>query len=143
MATDLLVITACKTDDHRDEEGGWRRPGEKKRTEELALDRPVARPHLATREDRIECQSLRAAYALYVWNEQKKACVAILPACDHCGLPTGCFCDRCEERNRPWANPICSDCDEDFHYKYCKTCLPRRWKHLVGTTSFLTRREST
>jgi hypothetical protein len=33
MATDLLVITACKTDDHRDEEGGWRRPGEKKRTE--------------------------------------------------------------------------------------------------------------
>lgn len=117
------MITAYKTD-RLDDEGGYRKPDEKRLAQERALERPVARPHLARREDRLQCSSLRAAYSLYIWEEQKKYNTMILPACEHCGQPTGAWCDGCEiDYRKKWANAICRACDEDVNYGFCKRCL--------------------
>lgn len=68
---------------------------------------PLARPHLATRESRLQRAELRLGFAWYIQQEQHKQWLPILPPCSWCGLPTGGYCDLCVQ---PIANPVCSDC---------------------------------
>ena len=63
--------------------------------------------------------------------EQREAKLTILPPCTWCGLPTGNWCDACEEQ--PWGfwrglvgcietrlTPVCSTCEDEF--AVCRQC---------------------
>ena len=79
----------------------------------LSLTRPVARPQLATREDRLEDPALRAAYALAKLEELPIP----LPICEACGDPTHSWCDFCR------AGALCLESDRvDFA---CPDCYQR------------------
>eukprot|EP00972_Heterocapsa_arctica_P099244 14644390-Heterocapsa_arctica.AAC.1 len=67
-----------------------------------AVSRPIARPLLAARADRLVCVALRSAYVLAtMFLEHVAPCC--LP-CEWCGSPTG---------NRREAAAICTICDDD------------------------------
>ena len=82
-------------------------------TSEVALRRPVGRIRLCTRESRIECQYLRAAFTMWIWGLQEAEKIKVLPACTWCGLPTGCWCDDCR-------GAVCTECDHV--YSKCRRC---------------------
>jgi len=66
---------------------------------------PLARPQLATREERLQRAELRLAFAWALQREQHANQLPVLPPCSWCGLPTGGWCDFC-------SNAICTDCEE-------------------------------
>ena len=74
----------------------------------LATRRPVARAHLAEREDRETCIFLAAAFFLNVRRSQiEHGCITLTPPCDRCALPTGSWCDGCRQ-------PLCKSCDQRY-----------------------------
>ena len=80
--------------------------------------RPTAQIHLATREARVECRFLRAAWALYGWLSQARANAVLLRQCRTCGEPTGNFCDVCNAM-------LCTHCEEEMfvdNINFCAGC---------------------
>ena len=74
----------------------------------LAARRPVARAHLAEREDRETCIFLAAAFFLNVRRSQvEHGGIPLTPPCDRCALPTGSWCDGCRK-------PLCKSCDQRY-----------------------------
>ena len=80
---------------------------------------PVARPQLASLQERIERPELRQAYAWYINWLQKEADKLPTPACTWCGLPTGMFCDFCIERP---SRAVCSGCCDKLGDDICRLC---------------------
>ena len=81
----------------------------------LAIRRPIARIHLATRSARRECASLRSAFALSSrrYNVEKNGSDLVLPDCRDCGLPAASWCEEC-------GVPLCHLCENEFDY--CLEC---------------------
>ena len=92
----------------------------------LAALRPVARPLYASREARLSCSSLRAAYSLAAWQTAFVHQRKLLPACDHCGAITSNWCEQCNQRRpRSWIRAICNLCESSEKHRSCKTCIDR------------------
>jgi hypothetical protein len=82
-----------------------------------AAGRPVARPQLAMRADRLQDPALRAAFALWRLSSAPRC----LEPCQLCGMPTACFCEGCWVRT-PRQPPvaICTQCDQEE--RVCHAC---------------------
>ena len=85
---------------------------------------PLARPQLATRQERLERSELRLGFAWALQNEQHTQGIPVLPPCSWCGHPTGGYCDLC---TTTVANPVCSACGGTASeiIATCRRCLPR------------------
>ena len=68
---------------------------------------PLARPQLATREERLERNELRLGFAWVIQKDQHKHGVPVLPPCSWCGQPTEGYCDFCDQTP---ATAVCSSC---------------------------------
>jgi hypothetical protein len=87
----------------------------------LPLQWPLARPQLATWEERLERSELRLGYAWIIQKKQHAQGLPVLPPCSWCGLPTGGYCDLC---TKTIANAVCSACggtDSDV-LAACRPC---------------------
>ena len=71
----------------------------------LPKQRPLARPALATREERLERTELRLGCACAVQEKKLGQRLPVLPPFSWCGLPTGGYCDFC---TKTIANTVCS-----------------------------------
>lgn len=99
----------------------------------MALRRPIARPWLTTRSARIECDSLRAAYILNMFEYDVRASQSgpsrVRPPCSWCGLTCASYCDHCEETDRPTDRQsvvgLCWRCTELFSGD-CRFCWRER-----------------
>ena len=80
---------------------------------------PVARPQLATFQERMRRPELRQAYTWYMQQLQQSRDLPILPGCTWCGAPTGMFCDYCEERP---AKAVCTTCCSELDDDICRGC---------------------
>ena len=89
----------------------------------LCRMRPVGRAHLIVREVRLADKELKAAYALWLreeqclhWSAQVQVRTRIipLPDCVDCGTATGCWCDIC-------GRTLCSVCDR-IQEELCRDC---------------------
>ena len=97
----------------------------------LDLQRPVARPQLLTREARLACPALRAAFTVYVKVLQQedadpwvRSQALFQRPCSWCGLPTGCYCDGCNiSHKQPLTGGVCTRCDNEYG-GYCPYCVP-------------------
>ena len=89
----------------------------------LPTDWPVARPGLASRDDRIQRVELRRAYAWYIQKQQESDGLPLLPPCTWCGQPTGMWCDLCTVSP---ARAICSECCNysKTSLDICRNCSP-------------------
>lgn len=77
----------------------------------LAALRPTARPHLASRSERLKDPHLRAAFA--IWGLERAP--AHTQPCQRCGLCTASWCEACEPALAHGLLPtaICTACDAD------------------------------
>jgi len=75
------------------------------RTMKLPKQWPLARPLLATRQERMDRVELRIAFAWAIQKGQHYHRLLVLPPCSWCGLPTGGYCDYCIIRTA-----VCSMC---------------------------------
>ena len=73
----------------------------------LPTEWPLARPTLASRDERIKRVELRRAYAWAIQSLQEFHGANVLPPCTWCGMPTGGWCDFCIAH---FAKAVCSDC---------------------------------
>ena len=91
----------------------------------VAATRPVARPQLSARMERVSCPALRAHYIqwvpqyslaqdVWVLLAQGPSPMDLLGWCSQCGTLTGSWCDGCEEQARARWSALCSMCDRDF-----------------------------
>lgn len=71
-----------------------------------AFLRPIARPQLSSAASRREQPELGWAFLLYLYFEDKSWTAALI-ACEMCGIPTGGWCESCDDPNRA----LCSDCE--------------------------------
>ena len=78
----------------------------------LALRRPVARVFLASIEARRLCTFLRAAWSVYMWDQQIANALPLLRGCRSCGHPTGMWCSNCR-------CAMCSRCDDHVQCPDC------------------------
>ena len=85
----------------------------------LPTDWPVARPWLASREERIQRTELRRAYAWYIQGQQKKHGLPLYPPCTECGHPTGNWCDFCTILP---PRAVCSECSDNSMLDMCRCC---------------------
>ena len=83
---------------------------------------PIARPQLATLEERLQRPELRQAFTWYIQRRAGLHGVQVLPGCTWCGLPTGMFCDFCKVQP---ARAVCSDCcgQRGLAGDVCRSCM--------------------
>ena len=85
------------------------------------------------RQARVNCVLLRCSFTAAVWQCNIEAGEPQLRPCSLCGLPTGSFCDGCEEHY-----PLCSICqgEGDDRCRLCKEKPPAwspAWSNLGST----------
>ena len=92
----------------------------------VARSMPFARMHLAAdKPSLLRCNDagFRAAWTLFMWEQQAIHACPLLPACVWCGSPTGNTCDgdhgTLQKYVRNWI-PLCSACENDF--EVCRLC---------------------
>ena len=89
-------------------------------TESLASRVPWARPQCIIEETLLTDPFMRAAYTMFIWEQQKQRGLAQTPPCQVCGLPAGNWCDQCEQlQRRPFA-PLCTSCESAG--RSCRLC---------------------
>jgi hypothetical protein len=88
------------------------------------LRRPLCRLFLATRDERIQDEFIRAAYVMECRRTTIKQykrqglllrTIKFQPDCRTCGLDTGCWCEMCSKG-------LCTLCDRQFQ-GLCGPCL--------------------
>ena len=89
---------------------------------QLPSEWPLARPLLASREERMQRLELRCGYAWAIQREQQIEGLLVLPPCTWCGMPTGGWCDFC---TRDSAKAVCSQCGgtDAAALASCRDCL--------------------
>ena len=96
-----------------------------------AATRPIARIHLSSRQDRIECERLRSAWTLIVWETWVGPIASFYP-CTWCGQPTqrlckrGCLKQRKMSLRAAWLSlygrsSVCGKC-VGLWGSWCRTC---------------------
>jgi hypothetical protein len=89
------------------------------RTMKLPKQWPLARPLLATRQERMDRAELRIAFAWAIQKEQHYQGRLVLSPCSWCGQPTGGYCNYCISRTA-----VCSMCGGTDKSKMaaCRLC---------------------
>ena len=105
----------------------------------VARSMPFARMHLAANKPSlVRCNDagFRAAWTLFMWEQQAIHACPLLPACVWCGSPTGNTCDRdhetLEKYVRNWI-PLCTACANDF--EVCRLCQHGRFAPVIQPTA--------
>ena len=88
----------------------------RKDVQEVARTAIPARSLESERQARVNCELVRCSFTMAVWQIHFEAGQLLLPPCSLCGLPTGGFCDGCEEHN-----PLCSICEGEGDDR-CRLC---------------------
>ena len=80
---------------------------------------PIARPQLASMQERLERPELRLAFAWAIQTRQHRQGIPVLPPCSWCGFLTGGYCDFCTN-----ATALCSTCGgaDAYAVATCRTC---------------------
>ena len=121
-----------------DEREWWRCTSRK-----TAATRPIARIHLSSRQDRIECERLRSAWTLFVWTTRVGPIASFYP-CTWCGQPTPRLCKRgCLRKRTPslrhaWLSlygqsSVCAKCFGQFR-GWCMTCYDDQFEKSLWET---------
>ena len=79
--------------------------------------RPIARPHLLSREDRLTDRYLWTVYAIEMRRERSRKAWAYFPPCLACATMTGSWCDHCDQS-------LCTQCEREE--VRCPGCIPWR-----------------
>ena len=77
--------------------------------------RPIARPHLLSREARLTDRYLWTVYAIEMRRERRRSGWAYSPACLACATMTGNWCDHCHQS-------LCTQCEREE--VRCPGCVP-------------------
>ena len=77
--------------------------------------RPIARPHLISREDRLTDRYLWTVYAIEMRRERSRKRWSYLPPCLACATMTGNWCDHCQQA-------LCTQCERER--VRCPGCIP-------------------